>query len=553
MSFYGISVREALDKLNNPNNGWYLPQVQRQYVWGTRHESETYICLLLDSLFRKYPIGGVVLWETQQAIPYRRFVGDYAPGEFARQVDDGLFSAAKALVYDGQQRLQTLYSVLRHRFNGRVLHFDLLFDSASAESDETGFLFRDACSVPEARYLRMTEISCRIPTSREKVALETRALAASADPNVQILIRENVSALWDIFVDTNVKSIAYFCVKAETSDEVNEIFRRLNTGGVSLTQLELVLGKIKAVHSDYEEKLWGFSERIANLSGGIAFLSTSILQYFHLLIKNTIQVDERRIEKGDIQLFEDVLQEDSAPLIEVFSAYLKGLLNINHSSIVPRWLAVLPIPAYLTERRRNGHEWRIRALPADQLELIHQYFLLSQLCDWNTQTMVNAFAREAMLAGRKGEPFPLEAIRKNAVQKNRTGMLQEYQLLAQPWFTTKMLMPSRSYVFHEDKPQVDHIFPLRLAEGDEIYRRSVDILWNFQPMRADVNNYKRARHPKEFFLSEDGSKYWQFYDFIPLADDGLWNDYSAFIDYRKARMLNALNSLYGMVLDPTPL
>ena len=30
---------QALDKLNAPAGGWYLPQVQRQYVWGARHES----------------------------------------------------------------------------------------------------------------------------------------------------------------------------------------------------------------------------------------------------------------------------------------------------------------------------------------------------------------------------------------------------------------------------------------------------------------------------------------------------------------------------------
>ena len=77
----------------------------------------------------------------------------------------------------------------------------------------------------------------------------------------------------------------------------------------------------------------------------------------------------------------------------MFSGYLNGLFKINHASILPRWLAVLPIAAYLTWRKRKGDEWRIRALGATELQLIDQYFLLSQICDWNTQTMVNAFAR----------------------------------------------------------------------------------------------------------------------------------------------------------------
>ena len=78
--------------------------------------------------------------------------------------------------------------------------------------------------------------------------------------------------------NTNVKSIAYFSVKADTPNAVNEVFRRLNIGGVALTQLELVLGKIKADQPDYEERLWAVSEKIAKESGGIEFSSSAVLQ-----------------------------------------------------------------------------------------------------------------------------------------------------------------------------------------------------------------------------------------------------------------------------------
>lgn len=552
MSYAGISVREALDKVNAPNNGWYLPQVQRQYVWGARHESEDYVCLLLDSLLKRYPIGGIVLWETAQEVPFREFVGDHLVGNFARQVDRGRWGASKALVYDGQQRLQTLYSVLRHQFNGRTLHFDLLFDADSAESDETGFAFRDAGAPKDPRYLRMTELASKSCTPREKVLLESEALpVAGTDTNLQLRVREHLSALWDTFVDVNVKSIAYFSVRAETPREVNEVFRRLNTGGVALTQLELVLGKIKAVQSDYEEKLWALSEKIAKASGGIEFTSADILQFIHLLVKQSIRIDDDRMSATDVASFQDLLVADTEPLVELFSGYLQGLFKINHASIIPRWLAILPMAAYLTSRKRSGAKWRICTLPHEGLQKLHQYFLLSQFCDWNTQTMVNMFAREAMEAGSKGEAFPLEAVRKVAIDKNRTGELHEYQLLSQPWLATKILMPNRSYLFHDRKPQVDHIFPLRLKGKDEAYSASVDVLWNFQPMPAAVNNYKRARDPKEFFNSDDGRKYWTAYDFIPACDSDIWNDPDAFIRYRTEMMRKALTDIYGLKAVPS--
>ena len=125
-------------------------------------------------------------------------------------------------------------------------------------------------------------------------------------------------------------------------------------------------------------------------------------------------------------------------------------------------------------------------------------------------------------------------------------------LLNQPWLATKILTPHRSYIFHERKPQVDHIFPLKLAGTDETYRRAVDVVWNFQPMPAEVNGYKRAKHPKTFFSSEDGNKYWSSYDFIPECTLELWNDYRAFIDDRERRMRVELKRLYDIELDASP-
>jgi hypothetical protein len=267
MSYAGISVREAMEKLNNLNGGWYLPYIQRQYVWGARYGSEEYVCLLLDSLMRRYPIGGLVLWETTKPVPYRAFLDDYEPGRFPKLVEEGRFGAYKFLVYDGQQRLQTLRSVLYHTFSGRVLHFDLLFDATKANPDETGFLFRDKAAPADPRYLKLTELVSTRCDPACKVELEHRLLEAFGqteriDRRTEVLIKTNLSALWDIFVDTNVKSLAYFSVRAEDEAPVNEVFRRLNIGGIALTQVELVLGEIKKRVPIYEEKLWELSEEI---------------------------------------------------------------------------------------------------------------------------------------------------------------------------------------------------------------------------------------------------------------------------------------------------
>lgn len=549
MSYAGVSIKEAMAKINHFVGGWFLPQIQRQYVWGARYESESYICLLLDSLYRRYPIGGLVLWETDRSVPFREFVDDYFPGQFAKQVDQGRWGSHKSLIYDGQQRLQTLRSVLYYTFNGRVLSFNLLFDKDSAESDETGFFFADQGEQIPPHCIRMTQL-CSIPCEqKEKVKLEAKyADHQNFTANQRILVKANIGDLWDVFVDSNVKSVAYFSVKTNSENEVNEVFRRLNTGGITLTQIEMVLAKVKAKYSDYEEQLWKISSEIKDVSGGCSFTSADVLQFFYLLVLGTTKVDETRVKEEQIEKFHEHLTNSRSALREFFECYLYGQMKINHVSIIPRGLARLPIPVYLSGRKNGGYDFEIKRLSAENLKAINQYFILSQFCDWNTQTMVDAFCKKAWDAGETGGNFPLEAIKQIAEQKNRSTSLSYHQFLSQPWLALKILTPNRLYVFYDSKPQVDHIFPLELDGSDEAYRERVDVLWNFQPMPASINNYKRAKHPKEFFASSDGSKFLADYDFLPDMQTDWGNDAKRFIRYRHKQMRTSLRNRYAIKL-----
>ncbi len=549
MSYSGISIQEAMAKINHVASGWYLPQVQRQYVWGARYESEAYICLLLDSLYRRYPIGGLVLWETNQPVPFREFVNDYYPGQFARQVDQGRWGSYKSLIYDGQQRLQTLRSVLYYTFNGRTLCFNLLFDKDSVESDETGFLFIEKGQIIPPNCIRMTELSSIQCEPKEKVKIESKYVDdGNLNNDQKLLVKTNLSSLWDVFVDRNVKSVAYFSVISKNENEVNEVFRRLNTGGMILTQIEMVLAKLKARYSDYEEKLWEISSEIKEVTTGFVFSSAEVLQFFYVLVLGTTTVNEARVNGEHVDKFYEHLTNSRQALREYFENYLYGQLKINHASIIPRGLAQLVIPVYFSARKDGGHSFEIKRLASSNMQAINQYFILSQFCDWNTQTMVNAFCQKARDAGYKGEDFPLEIIKSIAIEKNRSDTLYYHQFVSQPWLALKILTPTRQYIFYDSRPQVDHIFPLALPGTDEKYRERVDVLWNFQPMPAGVNNYKRAKDPKEFLTSSEGSKYLADYDFLPDVKMDWGNDAKRFICYRHKQMRKYLKSRYGLKL-----
>ena len=142
---------------------------------------------------------------------------------------------------------------------------------------------------------------------------------------------------------------------------MNEVFRRLNTGGIALNEVELMFGEIKKRDQGYEERLWGLSEEIYGRSNGIEFSSAQVTTVLPLAgeVQETTRIDASRFTSDDAVKFLAALMHQDA-LIELFEGYLWGLFKINHASIVPRWLAVLPLAIYLTALKRAGRKWRIK-------------------------------------------------------------------------------------------------------------------------------------------------------------------------------------------------
>lgn len=93
-----------------------LPEMQRQYVWRSTRVRD-----LMDSLYRGYPSGAVLLWETDEAVPLRDFAVDQERNPYQ----------STRLLLDGQQRLTSLASVVRGKpinVRGRQRPIELLFN-----------------------------------------------------------------------------------------------------------------------------------------------------------------------------------------------------------------------------------------------------------------------------------------------------------------------------------------------------------------------------------------------------------------------------------------
>src|ERR1017187_63057 len=93
-----------------------LPEMQRRYVW-----KKTRVRDLLDSLYRGYPSGAILLWETDESVPLQ---------ELAIEQQKNPYQNTRLLL-DGQQRLTSLAAVIRGQpvtVRARKRPIELLFN-----------------------------------------------------------------------------------------------------------------------------------------------------------------------------------------------------------------------------------------------------------------------------------------------------------------------------------------------------------------------------------------------------------------------------------------
>lgn len=241
-----------------------LPEMQRRYVWRSTRVRD-----LLDSLYRGYPSGAILLWETAEAVPLQ----DMAVGQ-----QDNPYQSTRLLL-DGQQRLTSLSAVIRGepvKVRGRKRPLDLLFNldhpeqlpeasdvdeegndededddevgDADADSNEDELLesFNRKTFVVSTRklenlpqWVRVTEV---FKTDSDAAFLKRAGVKGFDDPNYekysQRLARLRGIRKYVYRMDVLERKLSY--------DEVTEIFVRVNSLGAKLRSSDLALAQITA-------------------------------------------------------------------------------------------------------------------------------------------------------------------------------------------------------------------------------------------------------------------------------------------------------------------
>lgn len=186
-----------------------IPAFQREYVW-----KDEQIMSLLDSIYRGYPVGSLLLWSTKESLKHERNVGGF-------QLPDTPEDYPVNYLLDGQQRLTTLYGV----FNS---------DAATADPDLARRF--DVCFAPTSE----TFVHASTPEAaggiNMRVVLDTTKLLpelARFDEAGQ----KSIATLTERFKDYEFPVVT---IRDRTNQEVCRVFQRINSSGTSLSTLELL-------------------------------------------------------------------------------------------------------------------------------------------------------------------------------------------------------------------------------------------------------------------------------------------------------------------------
>lgn len=506
-----------------------LPEFQRGYVW-----NRDQVRGLLRSLYLGYPVGGLLVWETETT------------AEDVRGTDEAVGN--RTLLLDGQQRLTTLYGVVRGRppkfFEGDKNTFLGLRFSVE---DETFEFYSPAKMKGDPTWIDVTKLF-------QEDGLKP-FIDEFNDPKYKERFPEYLKRLSEL---SNIVKREFHLEKIvgkdKTTDVVVDIFNRVNSGGTKLSKGDLALAKVSAkapeLRNQMREELavWeknGFDFNLDWFLRNINAVATGKALFVHL---------------DDVSIVDFKKSLDSTTkYVNVLLNLISSRLGLDHARVLMGRFALPVLSLYLNEHSGkfpNKSEadkalyWYIHvglwgrfagsteSMLAQDYEILKKSGLdglikeIERVRGGNLVISPNDFKVNTM--GSRFYPLLYLLTRVGSAQDLLTGITLQKQLLG-----------------NLSSLQVHHIFPKKVLKDAGFRRGEINAVANFCFLTQESNLIISKREPKDYFkqvIKEAGEEALAS-QWIPL-DKKLWeiDNYRDFLDARRELLANASNTFLESLL-----
>lgn len=335
-----LTVNQLIEKIDTGELG--LPELQRPFIW-----KDSKVRDLFDSLMRGYPIGYLMLWECP-SLEKKKSIG----------VDLHSYDSPKEVIIDGQQRLTSLYAVMKGKkvINSKFDEKSIII-SYNPLQDKFEVGYQATKKDPEWIYnisdVYTTSSSFKFINSFIKRLSEYRECKGGVLTEAeQDTISENINAI----VNLKNHTLPVFDIKANAEEEdVSEIFVRVNSGGVSLKQNDFILTLLSLYWDEGRKEIEEFSKESTFPTKGKTTSYNQIttvaaqdlirvvmayafdrarLKYGYKLLRGA-DFDKRGAVDGELRIQRfDTLKDKLPDVLDVHSwhEFLKAIMNAEYLS-----------------------------------------------------------------------------------------------------------------------------------------------------------------------------------------------------------------------------
>ncbi len=317
-----MKISTILDFIDNGQMA--LPEFQRGFVW-----NRDQIRGLFEALYKRYPVGSLLTWATSAGDADHRGEDEVAPG-------------IVKLLLDGQQRMTSLYGVVRGEppafFDGNPDVFSGLHFHVGREE----FAYYSPVKMAEdPLWIDVTQLMRK---GHEGIGELTTTLLQDPEvaPNMGEYSGRLMRLLGILDVDLHIEEITG---PDKTVDVVVEIFNRVNSGGTKLSKGDLALAKIcgdwpearnrmKAALAKWQEAGYEFNLDWLLRNVNTVVTGEAKFQHLHGIRPERIQDGLERAEKA----------------IDYVLNLIDGRLGLDHKQVLFGRFA-LPIMVHFVDRK----------------------------------------------------------------------------------------------------------------------------------------------------------------------------------------------------------
>ncbi len=540
-----------------------LPEMQRRYVWRSPRVRD-----LLDSLYRGYPSGAILLWETDEKVPLQDFSISQKKNPYE----------STRLLLDGQQRITSLSAVIRGEpvtVRGRKKPVELLFnlehpdklsivtevnEEGDDDDDDEDLNEDEADSTDDdlqTRFNRMTfvvatkqlanlpqwvKVSEVFKTDEDAPFLERAGIEKVNDPRYkkysQRLAKLRGIKKYPYRMDILERVMSY--------EEVTEIFVRVNSLGAKLRSSDLALAQITAKWRGALKIFQAFQEKCAKAGFDLDL---------GIHLKNLIAFatgQSRFLTVGGLSL--EALKAGWKESVDG----MEFALNFLRSNAAIDSPALLSSPFIVVTLGYLGHKRKYKISPREAKLLEHWVLLANAkgrysrgssetLLDQDLSSLRQGGGTAELLdrlrqqVGRLNiEPEELEGRnQRSAIFK--TMFLAFRAAGAKDWSSNLAIAINHSGAQH--RLQFHHIFPKAVLKGTHTSREADDIA-NLSFIGGKTNRQISDQAPRVYFppLIKKAGRATFDAQCIPTEPELLeLQSYEAFLSERRARITACLN------------